>query len=142
MRLAILVYGVICYLVTLATCIYLVGFVGNLIVPITIDGQPASHFLWAVAIDTSLVVLFGVQHSLMARPIIKRRLSRFIPESAERSTYVLMTSLFLILLFWCWQPIGIDLWRFENQYLRAAVYVLFFAGWGLVFLSTTLIDHV
>src|ERR1043166_3535421 len=105
-RTAVLVYGVISYGFFFATFLYAIGFVGDLFVPRTIDSAPSHRIGFALLIDAALLGVFALQHSVMARPAFKRVLTRFIPESAERSTYVLMSSLALILFFRFWEPIG------------------------------------
>jgi protein-S-isoprenylcysteine O-methyltransferase Ste14 len=137
----ILIYGIACYAAFLATILYAIGFVGNLLVPKAIDSPPTLDVLPALVIDLVLLALFALQHSVMARPTFKRRWTRLVPEAAERSTYVLCSSLALILLFALWQPLGGRVWTVENELGRNALYAGFGFGWGLVFLSTFLINH-
>ena len=140
-RLSIFGYGLICYAVFFATFLYAIGFVGNFLVPQAIDGEPRLSFPAALLIDLGLLGLFAVQHSLMARPFFKRWLTRFIPASAERSTYVLCSSLALIALFSFWQPIGGMVWNVTDPGGRRVLYALFGFGWSLVLISTFLINH-
>jgi len=140
-RLSIFFYGLICYAVFFATFLYALGFVGNFGVPRSIDGEPRMYFSTALLIDLGLLGIFAVQHSLMARPYFKRWLTQFIPTSAERSTYVLFSSIALIALFACWQPIGGMVWDVADPAGRAVLYVLFAFGWSLVLISTFLINH-
>ncbi|MCG3200644.1 MAG: hypothetical protein NFCOHLIN_00504 [Gammaproteobacteria bacterium] len=138
---ALLLYGVASYVVFLATFLYLIGFIGNLWVPKSIDAVPTMGLAPALAIDLALLALFAVQHSVMARGFFKRWLTRHIPEAAERSTYVLASSLVLILLVVFWQPLGGLIWHVSSPALTAALYSLFGVGWLLVLVSTSLISH-
>ena len=140
-RLTIFAYGLISYAVFFATFLYALGFVGNFGVPRTIDGEPSLHFSTALLIDLGLLGIFAIQHSLMARPFFKRWLTKFIPVSAERSTYVLFSSLALIALFALWEPIGGTVWNVTDPPWRAVLFGLFAFGWGLVLISTFLINH-
>ena len=140
-RLSIFAYGIICYAVFFATFLYALGFVGNFWVPRSIDGEPRMYFSTALLIDLTLLGIFAIQHSLMARPYFKRWLTQFIPASAERSTYVLFSSVALIALFTWWEPIGGVFWDVADPMWRVVLYSLFAFGWGLVLLSTFLINH-
>jgi protein-S-isoprenylcysteine O-methyltransferase Ste14 len=140
-RTGVLVYGVVCYAVFFASFLYLVGFLGNLFVPKSIDSGSAGPLGRALLVNTALLLLFGVQHSVMARPDFKARLARIVPPAAERSSYVLASSLALVALFALWQPIPQPVWELADPFARALVSGLFLAGVGLVLLSTFLIDH-
>lgn len=140
-RFLILLYGVACYAVFFATFLYAIGFVGNLWVPKAMDSPGDGHPGRALLINLGLLALFALQHSGMARPGFKRVWTRVIPESAERSTYTLLSSLALILLFWLWQPIGGVVWDVRNALGRALLYAAFAFGWGLVLVATFLINH-
>jgi len=141
-RATVFIYGVFCYLVFFATFLYAIGFVGNLpVVPKAIDSGAQGTLSTALLIDTALLGLFAVQHSLMARPWFKRAWTRVVPEAAERSTYVLLASLSLLLLFWQWRPLGGVVWSVENEAGRLAIYAFYFFGWLLLLASTFMIDH-
>jgi protein-S-isoprenylcysteine O-methyltransferase Ste14 len=140
-RVAIFAYGLICYAVFFATFLYALGFVGNLFVPRSIDGVPRTDFTTALLIDLGLLGVFAIQHSLMARPFFKRWFTRLISEPAERSTYVLFSSLALIALFAYWQPLGGIVWTVDGAVGRAILYTLFGFGWTLVLVATFLINH-
>lgn len=140
-RILFLLYGVVSYLAFFGTILYAIGFVGNLVVPKTIDGKPALPLFQAIAIDAALLLLFALQHSIMARPGFKRRWTKIIPTPLERSTYVLLASLCLIFLMWQWQPIGGVIWEIRNEMISNILLVVYLMGWGIVFISTFLIDH-
>jgi protein-S-isoprenylcysteine O-methyltransferase Ste14 len=139
-RAGALAYGAICYLVFLGTFLYSIGFVGNLLVGKSIDSGLVAPPAEAAAVDVLLLGLFAVQHSVMARPAFKRVWTRVVPSHLERSTYVLVSSLLLALLFWQWRPIPAIVWESEHA-LASALWVLFGAGWLIVLISTFLIDH-
>jgi protein-S-isoprenylcysteine O-methyltransferase Ste14 len=117
------------------------GFVGGFGVPLSIDSAPDGSVVVAVIIDLLLLAVFALQHSVMARPAFKRWWTQIIPEPAERSTYVLASSLALWLLFWLWRPIGGLVWHVEHPLGQAILYGLFAAGWVTVFVATCLINH-
>ena len=134
-------YGVICYAVFFGTFLYLTGFLGGVAVPKSIDSGTGGHLGRALLVNTALLVLFGVQHSVMARPRFKAWWTRFVPAAIERSTYVLASSVVLIAVYAFWQPIEAPVWEVESAVLRAALFGLFAAGVGLVLYSSFLIDH-
>ncbi|MDX2166075.1 MAG: methyltransferase [Deltaproteobacteria bacterium] len=140
-RVSIFVYGVVSYAIFFATFLYAIGFIGNFGVPRTIDGPLEGSRLAAILTNLGLLGLFAVQHSAMARQGFKRWLTRFIPEPAERSTYVLASSAALLLLFWQWQPMGGVVWNIEHPTGRAVAYGIFALGWGTILFCTFLINH-
>ena len=140
-RIAMFTYGVICYLVFLATFLYAIGFVGNMIVPKSIDSPRDGGVLLGLLIDAGLLTVFAVQHSVMARPWFKRRWTRIVPAEIERSTYVLAASLALCLMFWQWRPLGGAIWDITDPAVRTALQALSALGWALVLFSTFIIDH-
>jgi protein-S-isoprenylcysteine O-methyltransferase Ste14 len=139
-RAAVLAFGVVSYAIFFATFLYLVGFVGNLIVPKSIDSGAAGPLGRAMLIDTALLLAFGLQHSVMARPGFKAWWTRFVPKPIERSVYTLASSLALIALFVLWQPIPQTVWATEGP-LASLLTAGLLAGVGLVLFSTFLIDH-
>lgn len=135
------VYGVICYALFFGTFLYAVGFLGNLIVPRSIDSERTAAWPQALAIDALLLGLFAVQHSVMARPGFKRWWTQYVPEPVERSTYVLFSSVALILTFAFWQPLGGVVWSVEHPVGRGLLYALFGTGWLVVLVSSFMINH-
>jgi protein-S-isoprenylcysteine O-methyltransferase Ste14 len=140
-RLLALLYGSAAYAVFLATFLYAIAFVAGIGVPKHIDNGVAAPFLVALGIDLALLSLFAVQHSGMARPAFKRWWTRFVPAPIERSTFVLASSLVLILLFWQWRPLPQLIWNVDDGIARAVLYGLSALGWLLVLTGTFLINH-
>jgi protein-S-isoprenylcysteine O-methyltransferase Ste14 len=140
-RLLAVAYGGVCYLIFLGTLLYAVGFVGDLVVPKCVDAGPPGPSAEAVAVNLLLLGLFAVQHSVMARPGFKRFWTRLVPPPVERSTYVLASSLLLVLVFWQWRPLPGVVWEVRQPVAAAALWALFAAGWLVVLASSFLIDH-
>jgi protein-S-isoprenylcysteine O-methyltransferase Ste14 len=140
-RIAAFLYGLVCYLVFFGTFLYAIGFIGNLIVPKAIDSGPGDSLARALFVDVALLGLFAIQHSVMARQWFKRAWTRVVPEPVERSTYVLFSSLLLLLLFWQWRPIGGVVWNVDNPIARSALLGIYAFGWLTVLVSTFLINH-
>ena len=136
----IFAFGVLSYGVFFAVFLYAIGFIGGFFTPTTLDGAPSRPLFEALAIDLGLLSLFAVQHSVMARPAFKRWWTRIVPEAAERSVYVLLSSLALVALFAWWQPIGGVIWSTEGV-ARTAVIAIYLLGWALLLYTTFLIDH-
>lgn len=140
-RFAIFLYGVISYAVFFITFLYAIGFIDNLWVPKGIDSPRDVSLGDALLVNLALLGLFAVQHSVMARPAFKRRWTRIVPESAERSTYVLFSSLALILLFWFWQPMGGVIWDITTPAAVDVIYAIYAFGWALLLYVSFLINH-
>jgi protein-S-isoprenylcysteine O-methyltransferase Ste14 len=141
-KLATLMYGVTSYAIFFLTFLYAIAFVSNLVVAKTIDTGDVGPPGRALLVDIFLLSLFAIQHSVMARRSFKQWWTRYVPPPIERSTYVLFSSLALILLFWQWRPIPGAVWNLDNTYAANAAIVLSFIGWGIVLLSTFLLGHL
>lgn len=140
-RITTFLYGVLCYLAFFATFLYAIGFVGNFGVAKSIDSGPHRPFSYALAVNAALLGLFAVQHSVMARRWFKRAWTRIVPAPVERSTYVLFSSLALLLLFWKWEPMGRLIWNVESGAGQLFLYALYATGWLTVLFTTFLINH-
>lgn len=134
-------YAALAYLLFLASIVWAVGFLANAAVPKTIDVGQRSPWPSALAFDAGLLLLFAVQHSVMARKSIKRFLARFVPPPAERSSFVHFSSAVLLLLFWQWRPLPAIVWQVEWAPAAAALNALYVAGWAVVVASTFMINH-
>lgn len=136
------VYAAVCYAIFLVAFLYAIGFVGNLVVPRSIDASPtALDAGFAVAFNAALLGAFAVQHSVMARRNFKIWWTRFVPKHIERSTYVLIASLILLGIFWFWAPIKTVVWSASSPFVRDVVWGVFALGWLVVLTSTFMIDH-
>ncbi|WP_099184509.1 methanethiol S-methyltransferase [Mycobacterium kansasii] len=140
-RVLVVGYGAICYLIFVAAFLYAIGFVGNLLVPRTVDNGITASTSEAVVVDIVLLGLFAVQHSVMARPWFKSRWTRVVPATVERSTYVLLSSLLLLLLFWQWRAMPAVIWAVSWPPAKLLVQGLFWLGWVIAFTSTFMINH-
>lgn len=140
-RIAFLAYGVVAYIGFLVAILYAMGFVANLFVPTTIDGDATTAAGTAALINVVLLGIFAVQHTIMARPSFKRWWTQFVPKTIERSTFVLVTNLLFYALFWQWRPISDVIWKIDQPAVAIFLQAFSWIGWGIVFLSTFLIDH-
>lgn len=140
-KLLIILYGVVAYVVFLVAFLYAIGFVGDLFLPKTINTGEEIPILNALLINVGLLSLFAIQHSVMARPAFKRWFTQFINPAIERSTYVLLTSLLLLLIYWKWQPMTDVVWATDGM-LATILMIVYFTGWAIVFLSTFMISHL
>jgi protein-S-isoprenylcysteine O-methyltransferase Ste14 len=140
-RIAAFVYGVACYGVFFGTFLYAIGFLGNFGVPKSIDSGKEGPMLTALLVNGALLALFALQHSIMARPWFKRAWTRLVPVPLERSTYVLLSSLALMLMFWLWQPIGGVIWDLRGGVAETVMLAFYATGLIIVLLSTFLINH-
>jgi len=137
-----LLFAILAYAVFFATFLYLICFVGDAnFAPVTVDKGPIAPVGTAIAIDVVLIALFGLQHSVMARPAFKERWTRIVPKPVERSVYVLAASAALLILFWFWLPIGNVIWDSTSTPLAGILTLLFWVGWATILLSTFLINH-
>jgi protein-S-isoprenylcysteine O-methyltransferase Ste14 len=140
-RITIFLYGIVSYLVFFGVFLYGIGFIGGFLMPTTLDSEPHSSLGWALSVDLGLLAAFALQHSGMARPAFKRWWTRIVPEEMERSTYVLASSLALVVLYVFWEPIGGVIWTASEGWARNTVIGLYLFGWLLLLYTTFLIDH-
>ena len=140
-KLIILFYSLLAYLAGVVALLYVIGFIENFVVPKSIDSGSETDFGRALIINLILIILFALQHSVMARPAFKKWWVRIIGIAIERSTYILFTSLALFLLCWQWQPMPMIIWKIENDTVVMILTGIYFSGWLIVFLSTFMINH-
>lgn len=140
-RIATLAYGAIAYLTFLGSFAYTIGFLADRVVAKGIDDGPDGSVVLAIVVDLALLSLFAVQHSVMARPWFKRAWTRVVPESAERSTYVLAASLVIVLLLWQWRPLTDEVWSVDPGWARTLFWVVYAFGWAFLVASTVFIGH-
>ena len=136
-----LIYGVVCYILFFLTFLYTIGFVGDIVVPKTIDSGSSASGGLAWLVNILLLALFAIQHSVMARPGFKKAWTKIVPKPAERSTFVLFTVIVLALLFWLWQPMPSAIWNVGNPAGRIILWALFWIGFLIVLLATFMIGH-
>jgi protein-S-isoprenylcysteine O-methyltransferase Ste14 len=141
MRIFFLLYGIVAYVLFLAAILYGIGFVGNLWVPKGIDHGVPGQIVPTVVIDVLLLLLFAVQHNVMARPWFKERWTRIVPRPIERSTFVALSSLILLFLYWQWRPWPETVWHVDSVLGQRVLWALYFVGWAMVFYSSSVIDH-
>ena len=135
------IYSLFAYIVFFGAFLYAIGFVQNLVVPKSVDGDASGTLVLSLLIDLTLLAVFAVQHSLMARPAFKKVWTRIVPSQSERSTYVLFASLALLLLYWQWRPLSQTVWSIDDTVLSFAILSIGWFGWGMVLVSTFLISH-
>ncbi|EUA14825.1 nnrU family protein [Mycobacterium kansasii 732] len=135
-------YGAVSYLIFVVAFLYAIGFVGNIGVPRTVDHAITASIGQAVAVNVVLLSAFAVQHSVMARPAFKRWWTRFVPQPIERSTYVLLSSAVLLLLYWQWRTMPAVIWDVRQPAARVVLWAVFWLGWAIVFASTFMINHL
>jgi protein-S-isoprenylcysteine O-methyltransferase Ste14 len=140
-RFLVLIYGSVNYAICLGVFAYLAGFIGNVWVPRSLDAAPVAPLWQALLVDVLLIALFGLQHSVMARPSFKQLWTKLVPEPIERSTYVMFTNAALIVMFCFWQPLGGSVWTVEDPTARTALWALYALGWAAVLAVTFLINH-
>jgi protein-S-isoprenylcysteine O-methyltransferase Ste14 len=139
-RLLILFYAIVSYAVFLVSFLYALGFVGNYLVPTSIDVGGRTNLSEAIVVDLLLLGIFAIQHSIMARPAFKRWWAKILPEACQRITYVLLSSLIMLLLFWQWRPIPVSVWQIDG--IAAGLLIgVYWLGWVIVLASTFMIDH-
>ena len=141
MRAIVMLYGVVSYLLFFGVFLYLIAFVGGIFVPKTLSSEAGMHAPLALLINLGLIILWGVQHTVMARDWFKEAIAHIVPHHTERSTYVLASTLILVLLMYAWQPIDGIIWQVANPLGIKILWSIFGIGWVLVLLSTFLTDH-
>jgi len=140
MRALVFLYGLVSYALFLAVFLYAIGFVGGIVVPKGLDDGDVGSKSTAILINAGLLAVFAIQHSIMARPAFKRWWTGIIPEAAERTTFVMVTNVLFLVLYWQWRPMPEVVWSVDAGAANA-LWVLFWIGWAIAFLSTFMIDH-
>ncbi len=140
-RIAAFLYGLLAYAAFFGTIVYAMGFVANLFVPKSIDSGTPGALVPSLLLNTGLLSVFVVQHTIMARPWFKRWWTRIIPEAIERSTFVLAASSALALVLWQWRPLPEVIWHVESRVLAGVLVGVSFLGWGIVFASSFMVSH-
>ena len=140
-RILTFLYGALSYAGCLAVFLYLAGFIGNFAVPKSMDSPAEGPWQTALWVDLGLLLLFALQHSVMARPAFKRIVMQLVPESVERSTYVLASNLAMLLLFWKWRPLGGTVWGVQSKLGNVLLYGGYAFGWALLLFATFVINH-
>jgi protein-S-isoprenylcysteine O-methyltransferase Ste14 len=137
-----MLFAIACYAIFFATFLYLIVFVGDFqFAVLTVNSGPQANPVAAAIIDVALIALFGLQHSVMARPAFKAKWTKIVPPPIERSLFVLAASIALMILFLCWRPIDAMVWHVTNPALQTVIWLLFWIGWITVLISTFLINH-
>jgi len=140
-RISAFIYGVVVYAAMFLSFLYLFAFLADVLVPKTVDTGAATPFALALVINLGLIVLFGVQHSVMARPEFKAWWTQFVPKPVERTSYVLISTLLFVLLFWQWRPMGVDVWNVQAAWAQSVIWGTYLFGIVLLFASTFVINH-
>jgi len=141
MRAIVMLYGVACYFIFFGVFLYLIAFVGDIFVPKTVSSGVTVEASNALVVNIGLMLLWGIQHTIMARSGFKKAIAKVVPKHTERSTYVLLSSVVLIVMFHYWQPMEGTFWEVQNPMWQNVLWSLFGLGWGLVLLSTFLTNH-
>ena len=140
-KLTIFIYGILSYVMFLGVCVWGIGFIGNIKVSNSLDALPNIPFSQALMINLGLLALFAIQHSVMARPAFKKWFTKYIPNAAERPTYVFLSNVAMVAIFWFWEPMGGVIWSTESEFIKNSVLTFYMFGWALVVIATFLIDH-
>jgi len=141
MRFLGFIYGVIAYAGFMAWMVYMIGFLGHFPVPRSVDSEPSGSLAWALVANFLIILVFAVQHTIMARPVFKQWIARFIPKALERSTFVFVTDMIMWFMIWKWQPIEGVVWQVQNAVVANVLIGISIAGWAVVCLSSFMINH-